>query len=246
MKIVLSSWYGRFGNNIVQLSNACNYALENNYYFESPYHNLIKPITINKHIMSNNIFCDYFFHGFDQYNHNRHNIIQEYIKSNLQHIHKIDLDNETLVIHIRSGDIFSDNPNPKYIQNPLSYFVSIIDRFKKTIVVCENDKNPIINILSSIKSVTIRSGTLIEDLSIMLSARNLCLSGVGTFGPICAMLSDSIKNLFITNIVNIDNQWIFNSNICIYNTHIDLSKYILPNSWKNNSIQRSLMMNYQI
>lgn len=246
MRIKISHWYGRFGNNVLQLSNACGYALENNCVFESPNHNILKSFTINNHLITNEIFSNLFFYGFEKYNLKRHDIIKEYIRPNLINIDPINLDNNTLVIHIRSGDVFGIIPHTKYIQNPLSYFISIIENFEKTIIVCEDYNNPVIGALSELKSVTVHSTTFEKDLSLILSAKNLCLSGVGTFGPICAMLSKNIQNLFITNIVNIDNQWIFNNDISVHNTYINLDNYICPNSWANTDTQRSLMMTYQI
>lgn len=245
MKIQISSWFNRFGNNIIQLSNACSYALENNYLFVSPDHNMIKSFTVNGH-NNGEIYKNLFFYEFNRYDNERHTIIQKYIEPNLIQIPTQNISNDTLVIHIRSGDIFSNNPHNKYIQNPLNYFLSVMDKFEKTIVVCENNKNPVIDYLKKIKSVKIEHNDLLTDLSILLSAKNLCLSGVGTFGPVCAMLSNHIKNLFITNIVNIDNQWIFNSNINIKYSYINLDEYIKPNSWKNTIDQRSLMINYQM
>lgn len=245
MKIKISSWFGRFGNNIIQLSNACGYALENNYLFESTDHIMIKPFIING---SNNgsIYKNLFFYGFDRYDSERHAIVQKYIKPNLIEIPYFNISDNTLVIHIRSGDIFSNNPHNKYIQNPLNYFLSIIDNFQETIVLCEDDKNPVIDYLKKIKSVRVEHNDFLTDMSILLSTKNLCLSGVGTFGPICAMLSNHIKNLFITNIVNIDNQWIFNNNINVQYAYINLDRYIKPNSWKNTESQRLLMINYKM
>lgn len=245
MKIQISSWFGRFGNNIIQLSNACSYALENNCLFESPDHSMIKPFIINGY-NNGGIYKNLFFYGFSRYDSERHTIVQKYIKPNLIEIPYFNINDNTLVIHIRSGDIFSHNPHSKYIQNPLNYFLSIIDNFQETIVVCEDNKNPIIGYLKKIKCVRVEQNDFLTDISMILSAKNLCLSGVGTFGPICAMLSDNIQNLFITNIVNIDDQWIFNSNINVEYSHIDLDRYIKPNSWKNTADQRSLMINYQM
>lgn len=248
MEIKIRSWTGRFGNNIKQISNACSYAKENGCFFRSPEHNFVKSFIINPYINDHtNCFSDNFFYGYKQYNETRHDTIKQLIKPNLQKIEtKPPLDSHTLVIHIRSGDVFSDNPNKKYLQNPLEYFVYVLNQFTRTIVVCEDYNNPVIEHLEKIDSVEIRMNNLSDDIATILSAKNLCFSGVGTFGPICAMLSDNIENIFMTNISNIDNEWIFNKNINIHNTHINMEKYIQFNTWNNSDEQRSLMINYRM
>ena len=244
-RVKLSRWVGRFGNNVIQLVNAANYSIENEHYFESPIHELIKSFTINEHIRYSKYVIGSFFDEFSCYSKIRHKYIQQYIAPNLIHIPIYEsLDKNTLLIHIRSGDIFKSNPNSKYIQNPLSYFEKTIRSYSNSIVLCEDFENPIIQKLSNNPKVKIQSLSLQHTIATMLAAQNICFSGYGTFGPVCAMLSKHIKKIHITNIVNLNNEWHFNDNIEIVHDTICLEKYIPPNSWKNTQEQRKLMVDY--
>lgn len=244
-RISISKWFGRFGNNVLQLANACSYAITNNCYFESPTHEFIKSFTINKDIRYTTILEDTFFYNFNSYD-QRHFYINQYISPNIINIpyHEM-ISSDTIVIHIRSGDIFNHNPHPKYIQNPLSYFEKIVNQYNDAIILCEDFRNPVIDILKKNSKTHIVCGPLNKTLSLMLAAQNICFSGYGTFGPVCAMLSTNVKQIHMTNIVNINNEWIFNDKINIIYDYINLDNYIQPNSWKNTNDQRQLILEYK-
>ena len=56
-------------------------------------------------------------------------------------------DENDVVIHIRSGDIFNKCPHPVYIMPPLSYYVNILNEknFNKIYLVAADKLNPFIN-----------------------------------------------------------------------------------------------------
>ena len=83
-----------------------------------------------------------------------------------------------------------------YVQNPVSYFEKLIEKFEKVIIVTSDYANPVINILAKYKKVKVLTGTFKEDLNILINAQNLASSGVGTFVVSAAMLSEKIENFF--------------------------------------------------
>jgi hypothetical protein len=106
-----------------------------------------------------------------------------------------------LVLHFRAGDVFS-YPIAHYGQPPLAYYLGVLEREQppRTWLVFEDWGNPCIDAVDSwLKwhglEVILQSGTLEEDLRVLLSARRLAV-GVGTFGFGVAMLSTRLQRLY--------------------------------------------------
>ena len=111
-----------------------------------------------------------------------------------------EFDKNDLLIHIRSGDIFDDG-HPYYIQNPLNYYLELISRYDKAIVVSSQPfNNPVIAYLIDNPKVEIQSSTIEEDFNILTNAKNLATSGVGTFAIAAAMCSKKIENLYYSDL----------------------------------------------
>lgn len=159
------------------------------------------------------------------------------------------LDEDTLVIHIRSGDIFNPNrtTHPDYLPNPLSFYTNLINRFKKTIVVTESDDfNPIITELRKDKTVEIQSTSITNDFSTLLRAKNLASSGVGSFAVAAALCSTNIKNFFCTNLYEKGqlNPEMLSSDENI-TVHMEkLTNYLLLGSWTNSKEQHDFILSY--
>lgn len=128
---------------------------------------------------------------------------------------------DTVVIHIRSNDIFKLNStvHPKYGQPPLSYYTSIIKSLntstpiKSILIVTEKDRrNPVISGLQEwIKKeyptvyLTCQSSTFEEDVKALLSAQVLIV-GNSTFTWILSLLSKNLKELhtpFLNHALNV-------------------------------------------
>lgn len=261
-------WCGRFGNNIQQLSNAIYFAKTNKYHFFSPDHEFIKPFDLK----FGHIPCPsrlYFFHVDSETNQGpkhficdvgelkkqRKKICEDYIYPNL----KIDIskyepfDDNTLVFHVRGGDIFSRQNYycpviSRYIQSPLFFYKNIINRFDKIIVLTEDFSNPIIPYLEKYKNIDIKITSLQETIITLLRSRNVATGGVSSFPIATSLISKNLKNLYTTNLfVNeILNYTDINSdaiNINIFN--IDLNNYIKYNEWINTEEQRKKMIEYE-
>ena len=62
-----------------------------------------------------------------------------YIKLSIKQ--NIEIDEDTLVIHCRTGNIFYGNWNNLYTQNSLNYFLKISQDYKKVILVTGKEHN---------------------------------------------------------------------------------------------------------
>ena len=108
-----------------------------------------------------------------------------------------------LAIHIRSGDIFGDDPHPDYWPQPLSYFQAVVDsvRPSRLAIVSQDDRHPALDPFVAWCGergigVDVCNGSLRDDLEVLLSARSLCLS-VGTMGLATAWLSERVERVFL-------------------------------------------------
>lgn len=261
-------WCGRFGNNVQQISNAIFYCRENSLNFTSPDNELINPISIN--FGNNNCHSAlYFFHLPSKLGHGlpdfelkslenlfkqRREICQNYIlpqlKINFDNV--VDLGEDVVVMHIRSGDIFSRRNYycpvvSNYLQNPLSYYEKIISDYDKVTVLTEDYNNPVIGELEKNPKVEIKIMGIIETIEVMLSARNIVTSGVSSFAIACALLSNNIRkvycsNLFVEEILN--QRDLIDTDIDVRLINIDIDRYIGWNNWLNSDEQRKLMISY--
>jgi len=159
----------------------------------------------------------------------------------------VPFDEDTLVIHIRSGDIFIDNPHRLYVQNPLWYYEEIIKDYSKVILVTEKDSNnPVVMELVKNPKVKVQASTIEEDFATLLRAKNLVSSGVSTFSAAAALCSKNIQNFYCSNIYlteHLNPTMLYNTDINIIMTNI--KNYIRIGEWKNTYEQRMLMINHK-
>ncbi|MCJ2087290.1 discoidin domain-containing protein [Methylobacterium sp. E-005] len=113
---------------------------------------------------------------------------------------------DELLIHIRSGDIFSTWVAPTYPQPPLAFYQMVIrrllaeGRITRIKMVFENRLNPVIPVLEAWIAelgvpLTTQSGTLIDDVAALMNGRYLVF-GLGTFGPGVCQLSERVEQVF--------------------------------------------------
>jgi hypothetical protein len=124
------------------------------------------------------------------------------------------IDERTLVIHIRSGDLFDGycicpKTNKKvycnlglYPQPPFVFYKKIIDEhdYSTIHIVTEKDRrNPTIQMLvdeyDTKKEVIVQSGTFKEDANVILNAKHV-IPSVGTFSFSLIMLSTKCEKMF--------------------------------------------------
>ena len=149
MPIKISRWNGRLGNNIQQCAIGILIALSRKDTFESPAHEIIKPFFLDFGKREESYLTEYFFWNgnkkapnisSNKLYRNINLICSQYILKNLD-IPPITVPRDTLVIHIRSGDIFKNNQVHKdYVPNPLIYYQKLIQLYNKVLVVTEKIK----------------------------------------------------------------------------------------------------------
>ena len=243
--IIFNSWFGRLGNNIIQLKNVIQIAFHYKHkilfrcshpffdvriierYFSNNVNN--QPITDKNHFFYRSKIKHISPKVFQHNNKETINLLKHafIIKDKDINI----LNDDDVVIHIRSGDLFSRCPHPSYVPPPLSYYTSILSNIKydKIIIVCEDKLNPVVDQLLKIYAHSIHSvNCLRDDIKIILGAKNI-ISSVGTFVPSLTMLSSNILKEYNTSLYK-----------------KELKQYYICNKpWKNTKIQRDNIINYQ-
>ncbi|HEY9619258.1 MAG TPA: hypothetical protein V6C78_02770 [Crinalium sp.] len=176
---------------------------------------------------------------------------------------------ETLVIHIRSGDAFKEKGvHSAYVQPPLSFYIKVIETYgyKDIVIVSQADlRNPCIEQLKHrIPTIKIQTSSLEEDVSTILSARNLVVA-FSTFSLSLAFSSPNIKQLHIPCFDVEKGYWrtYFWSDFFRLNLKANRKKmndsaldfkvdflgihnYVLIGGWKNSEEQRRLMIEHPL
>ena len=253
----VSHWYGRLGNNIQQICNGIIYSSINGDGFFSPHHDLIGQIVIGSQKKTTTRQCRFFHYNtpnkdFDiDLNYLYQNICKvakQYVVPNFKFKIKDPFDDDTLVVHIRSGDIFAHEHDPPhdYVPNPLCYYLNLIEEYDKIIVVTEPDNyNPIVDELKKIKKVNVQSESVAEDFLTLMRSKNIATSGTGTFAVAAALCSSNIKNFYCSNLYldeHLNPEMVMRSEIKVH--MMELNNYIEYKTWKNNKDQRKFILEY--
>jgi hypothetical protein len=264
--IYIEKWFCRLGNNIIQVINVILIALYYNYniilpknkYFNTTYIIINDKITMENEKIISSESENFFFRDrikdidkklFKLNNERTLEILKKSFNFNNFKLH--DLKNNDIVIHIRSGDIFSrPNPHPHYIMPPLSYYIDIIKfiKYDNTIddpviyLISEDTLNPCVNeLLKLYPQIIYKKQSLDEDISLILSAHNI-IASFGSFISALLHFSQNIKNLHKVSYDKYD--WEIYKNLNFYIT--DLNEYHeLMKPWKNTEEQKRIMINYQ-
>ena len=206
--IIINNWYGRLGNNIIQLCNIIDISIAYKHnikfnvkklnffdlsvienYFNK--YNNSKILKDNKYNFFNRRILPFPDDIFKQNVEERNQLLKKaFVINNINKLPENDV-----VVHIRSGDIFSSRPHPGYIPPPLSYYIKEINKYNydKIHIICEDTKNPVVNELLKIyKNAVYEKNTLEKDIRIILGATNIIFS-VGTFIPSLMIFSNNIK-----------------------------------------------------
>jgi|TARA_B100000902_G_scaffold267703_1_gene253737 hypothetical protein len=255
----LSHWYGRLGNNIQQtaIGLMCAQAYQTKFiqplehdiigrweqpfgvkpsgvqgkffYYNGPFHEV--PIDAGKVYTEMRAFC------------------KEYVRPYLC-LPRVDVDPDTLVIHIRSGDVFDqrvDNPG-QYVPNPYCFYSTLLESFDRAIVVTEPDQfNPIVEELKWDPKVTVQSKSVAEDFATLMAAKHVATSGVGTFAMAAVLCSENITDLYCTNICieeHLNYKMLYNTDVTI--NMMVLQDYIKTGEWANTDEQREFLFSYKV
>lgn len=242
--IIWDRLFCRLGNNITQLSNIIDIAIA--------YKHNIKINNIKLQFFDLSIIEEYFskYDNKEIIRDNKRYFFNKYIlpfperifKENSEERNKLlqkafliknikKLDENDIVIHIRSGDIFSSNPFHRYTPPPLCYYIKELNKRKyETIhIVCEDNINPVVNeLLKLYKNAVHQINSLEDDIRIILGATNVVCS-VGSFIPALMLLSTNVKYRC--------GKWNDNEEFKEY--------YKIMRPWKNTQVQRDYILTYQ-
>ena len=122
-------------------------------------------------------------------------LIRNEVKKNLP---KIEINQNDLVIHIRSGNIFEPKYQGSYSQPPLCFYQKVINKFKfnKIYLIAQNKNNPVIDkILEEFPNVIYQQQNISIDISYLVNAYNL-VSSVSTFLSTSVILNDNLTKFF--------------------------------------------------
>jgi len=203
--------YGQTGNQLWQISNMIFFCLQHKYECFVPETYITNSFSIdrNGNFTDNQIEAtlvgrfQYPNEEFDcdetKLNHLRSEICKKYILPNIK-LHNKNLDRDTIVVHLRSGDIFSANPYPvfkyPYLPPPLSFLLYAIKPYKKAIIVTQDMRNPLLFELKQQDNVFIQSSSLLEDASTVFSAKNLVIGCASSLSLMIAWISNNLEKLF--------------------------------------------------
>lgn len=209
--IIFNKLFGRLGNNIIQLSNIIDIAIayKHNIQINVKKLNFVDLSVIEKYFSKYNNSKKIRNDRYNFYYSNKLKFPKKIFTQNIEERNKLlqkaflikninKLDENDLVIHIRSGDIFSSKPHPKYVPQPLSYYIKGINKckYEKIHIICKDIKNPVVNELRKLyKNAVYQKNTLEKDIRIILGATNI-ISSVGTFIDSLMILSNNNKYLY--------------------------------------------------
>jgi hypothetical protein len=156
---------------------------------------------------------------------------------------------DTLVIHIRSGDVFRERPHHSLGQPPLSFYEKVLEhsRPQNVVLVYEDALNPVIpRIQVRLKSLSIpfsvHSGDLRSDLELLLSARQL-VTGNGTFGQALLVLSPHIERWYDFGVGK--ERFPTSRRLAVVSITDREGDYVAAlGRWENSPSQRNLMLKY--
>lgn len=131
----------------------------------------------------------------------RSTILRTYVHEHFIQTPVSTIDDNTLVIHIRSGDIFNDGAHGFYLQPPYSFYKKIIteNNYTKIHIITEADlRNPAIQMIcQEHPSTIVQTSDLIHDCSVILQARHFLCNSQGSFGHMLSLMSKNITNLYL-------------------------------------------------
>tara|TARA_Y100000593_G_scaffold81233_1_gene151928 strand:+ start:1384 stop:2208 length:825 start_codon:yes stop_codon:yes gene_type:complete len=274
MTFSVSHWSGRLGNNIQQVANCIMAAQKYKCTFRQKLdHDIIPKYDVNfeglyasdytgegrYYAWEALVHCEKGIYeggnetglGVEHIYRNMRKICKNYIAPNLMVPKKEPIGDDTIVMHLRSGDNYHRifDPPTNYVPNPLIFYLNLIESFDKCILITEQDRqNPIVHELQKIDKVELQSSTVAEDFATLMSAKNVALSGVGTFAMAAALCSSEIENLFTTDLLlteHLNYTMMYNTDVEVQIMELDNYIPVFPCGWKNTEEQRKFIMDYR-
>ena len=179
----------------------------------------------------------------------RLNIIENEIKKNLP---RVNTNINDLYIHIRCGNIFSNEINPSYAQPPLCFFHKVLKKFKfrNIYLISGNNNSPVIKkLLQKFPEIIFRNNTLEIDFAYLSNAYNL-VGSVSSFLISAIKFNKKLRNYWEYDIYRKSEKFLhlhhdiykFERNFTIYRMIPSLKYKNEMFAWKNNKEQAQLMI----
>lgn len=288
----ISNWEGRLGNNIQQLCCALFIAEKTESILTYPDHNILtneifdfttKDIDskIDRDIINSTFFnysqvCGQFLplYNFIEQRRICENYISKLFGNVLNKNFIIEPNDSDLIIHIRSGDAFIGRSHPLYVEEPLSYYKTIIykhylqhslmcEKFRIIIVTEPDLKNPCIkgvvnyveylnllyaqyHILECMTDLIecIVDTDLITAIQLLLTAKNLVIAN-SSFSQRLTLCNIVVDNIYCSNLSIVEKHGTHNNESKIkYHFH-KIANYIDFGEWKNTNEQMQLMLTHK-
>lgn len=249
--ITIHSWIGRAGNNIFQVLNTIAYCQKYHHRFcvgDRP--PLIKSFSLDfssgKSTGSRSVQLFYLDKECPELivtTDDRRKIAREYLSDKINcSIPKID--EGTLVVHLRSGDIMGPRPHGEYVQPPLAFYRRIIKdhSFQKILIVTEIDRrNPVIAALVREFDAEVLCRNAQEDFGVLLGAVHFC-PAFSSFSLTAALLAPMVKHIYIPSFPynTFDNHNCL-AKFCNF-TRYKINDYIQRGKWNANLEQLNQMI----
>lgn len=275
---VYINWLGRFSNALIMLTNAILFAYKIGatkvYVDESdrirdifPSQSVIRCEGFDVDVVIGKPDCDeiylqgcfYDFHrryskfyrslpGFRQ-------VCQSFLKATGFHLEGGCHPFDTMVIHIRSGDVFMGvKPHYGYGQPPLAFYQLAISHHNpaRVCLVYENENNPVIPELKKYLTdkkipIQVHSSLMLRDDVQEIIRAQVLVYGAGTFVPCILAFNNVLKKAYIFNYSipfgNVDK----NSRFYVVNDKKgEYIEKVLSGNWRNTEEQRQMMIDYEI
>lgn len=156
-----------------------------------------------------------------------------------------------LTVHLRSGDVFGENPHPNYGQPPWAFYAKVLETqtWDEVVLVSEDQGNPNLAAIAKwceAQNVTLRlTGTRLDETMVaLLEAGNLVLSE-GTFAASLALIGGESKRVY--SFGSEPNPLICPLTHEVWSVGDLTGRYtaaILSRNWANSPAQRALMVDY--
>ena len=270
--IQISAWYGGLCNNVTQLTHALHAAVETQSILLMPPKDApcsrdagaktrSRMLKLQASDFSNGAECHGDISGVFFFTHDvpifseirelnwetRRQVMRRHLRPFLSASLFDVVPSHELVIHVRSGDIFT-TPHPFFVQPPFSFYRKVIESrdWRAVRVVAEDTMNPTIGrILETYPTALFEPGTLEQDIRRLLAAEALVI-GYGTFGPIWALLSENVRSLYAPVVPARVFGELLPGDLVDIDVHtFEFRNYIGPTDWKATPEQLRMMVEHQ-
>lgn len=221
--IILSQWYGRIGNNIIQILNCIIYGIENNYnrvifpqhYIfnttEIIFDNKIYEIKKNLETMSidekttieQNFYTMAINNRLNYDNHNIKEIFQKFIQPVITNYINYNYNtNYDLTLYFRGGDIYNKPYNNEYVQPPLNLYLDIINKenISNINLITEELNNPVALYINYLLVNKWKKNNIFIDISILINSKKIIL-GYSVFCIFILLLNNNIKYIYVADYI---------------------------------------------